>query len=48
VKEKVNKLTLNSGNKINEKQLIMVGYLLELGLDLIINADENINKSPGI
>ncbi len=45
--EKVNKLTLYSCNELDEKQLIMVGYLLELGYDLMINADDNINESPG-
>ena len=30
-----------------EKQLVMVGFLLELGYDLIINNDDNVSKSPG-
>jgi hypothetical protein len=47
VVEKVNKLTLYSCNELNEKQLVMVGYLLELGYDLMINADYNISESPG-
>jgi hypothetical protein len=47
VVEKVNKLTLYSCSELDEKQLVMVGYLLELGYDLIINADDNISESPG-
>ena len=45
--QKVNKLTLYSCTELEEKQLVMVGYLLELGYDLMINADDNISESPG-
>jgi hypothetical protein len=47
VVEKVNKLTLYSCNELDEKHLVMVGYLLEPGYDLMINADDNISESPG-
>jgi hypothetical protein len=45
--KKNDKLTLYSCNELDEKQLVMVGYVLELGYDLMINADDNISKSPG-
>ena len=45
--EKIEKANLYSCNGLVEKQLVMVGFLLELGYDLMINSDDNVSKSPG-
>ena len=45
--EKIEKANLYSCNGLVEKQLVMVGFLLELGYDLMINSDDNVSKIPG-
>ena len=45
--EKVDKLQLSACTELKDKQLVMIGFLFELGYDLIINSDDNVSESPG-
>ena len=45
--ERVNKLNLSYCKDLEEKQLVMVDFLLELGYDLMINRNDNVSESPG-
>ena len=45
--EKVDKLQLSTCTELKDKQLVMIGFLFELGYDLMINSDDNVSESPG-
>ena len=47
VLQKVAKLHLSTCTELKDKQLVMVGFLFELGYDLMINSDDNVSESPG-
>jgi hypothetical protein len=40
-------LRLSTCTELQDKKLNMVGFLLELGYNLMINSDNNVSKSPG-
>ena len=45
--EKVEKLKLSTCTELKYKQLVMIGFLFELGYDLMIISDDNVSESPG-
>ena len=45
--KRINKLKLIGCTNFNEKQLVMVGYALELVYDLMIAVSDNVSQSPG-
>jgi hypothetical protein len=47
VVKRVESLRLSTCTELQDKKLNMVGFLLELGYDLMINSDDNVSESPG-
>jgi hypothetical protein len=47
VLDNISKGSFNNSGSIEEKQLHMVGYLLELALDLMISPNNCVSQSPG-
>ena len=45
--KRIDKLKLSGGTIIEEKQLVMVGYALELECDVMIAAFDSVSQSPG-
>jgi hypothetical protein len=45
--QKVENLWFSTCTELQDKKLNMVGFLLELGYDLMINSDDNVSESPG-
>ena len=45
--EEINRLKYYDCTTLREKQLLMIGYCLELGYDLMINRDDNLSIVDG-
>ena len=45
--KRIEKLQLSGCSNVREKQLVMVGYALELVYDLMIAVSDNVSQSPG-
>jgi hypothetical protein len=45
--KRVESLRLSTCTELQDKKLNMVGFLLELGYDLMINSNDNVSESPG-
>jgi hypothetical protein len=45
--QRIKDLQLSTCTELQDKKLNMVGFLLLLGYDLMINSDDNVSKSQG-